>query len=78
MVAVAGVPDPSKGEALVLLVTENVSSEDVRSRLLELGLPNLWIPKIVKRVETIPMLGTGKTDLKVVRELALIAYAEAD
>ena len=38
---------------------------------LEAGVPALWIPKIIKRVDKIPMLGTGKTDLKAVRELAL-------
>jgi acyl-[acyl-carrier-protein]-phospholipid O-acyltransferase/long-chain-fatty-acid--[acyl-carrier-protein] ligase len=75
-VAVAGVPDEAKGEALVLLVTEAVTAEDVRMRLLEHGLPNLWVPRIVRRVEKIPMLGTGKTDLKACRELALAAYAE--
>jgi hypothetical protein len=31
------------------------------------------VPKIIHRVERIPMLGTGKTDLKQCRELALHA-----
>ncbi|HYC69589.1 MAG TPA: MFS transporter [Opitutaceae bacterium] len=68
---VTGVPDPAKGEALVLLTTQEVTPEQVRSKLLEAGLPNLWVPKIVRRVERIPMLGTGKTDLKGCRTLAL-------
>lgn len=76
VVAVVGVPDPTKGEALVLLVTEPVTADDVRSRLLELGLPNLWIPKIVHRVDKIPMLGAGKLDLRACRDLAVAAYAE--
>ncbi|HEY1111668.1 MAG TPA: hypothetical protein VGE76_23640, partial [Opitutaceae bacterium] len=66
-----GVPDASKGEALVLLVVHEVSPEAVRARLAEAGVPNLWIPKIVRRVEKIPMLGTGKTDLKRCKELAV-------
>lgn len=70
-VFVVGVPDAIKGEALVLLTTRDVTPELLRTRLGETGLPNLWVPKQIKRVEKIPMLGTGKTDLKKCRELAL-------
>ena len=65
--------DIAKGEALVLLTTREVVLEDLRSRLAADGVPNLWVPKIILRVEKIPMLGTGKTDLKGCRELALQA-----
>jgi acyl-[acyl-carrier-protein]-phospholipid O-acyltransferase / long-chain-fatty-acid--[acyl-carrier-protein] ligase len=68
---VTGVPDASKGEALVLLTTQDVTAEQVRARLLEAGLPNLWVPRIIRKVEKIPMLGTGKTDLKGCRTLAM-------
>ena len=68
---ITGVPDLWKGEALVLLTTQDITVEEFRSRLLESGLPNLWIPKIVRRVDKIPMLGTGKTDLKGCRNLAI-------
>ena len=68
---VTGVPDAAKGEALVLLTTMEVTAEQVRAKLLEAGLPNLWVPRIIRRVEKIPMLGTGKTDLKGCRTLAL-------
>jgi acyl-[acyl-carrier-protein]-phospholipid O-acyltransferase/long-chain-fatty-acid--[acyl-carrier-protein] ligase len=73
VVYVTGIPDQAKGEALVLLTTQAVTPEQLRARLAERGLPNLWVPKIVHRVERIPMLGTGKTDLKQCRELALHA-----
>jgi acyl-[acyl-carrier-protein]-phospholipid O-acyltransferase / long-chain-fatty-acid--[acyl-carrier-protein] ligase len=72
-VFVTGVPDPSKGEALVLLTTHEVTPETLRAKLADIGVPNLWVPKIIHRVEKIPMLGTGKTDLKRCRELALEA-----
>ena len=48
-----------------------MTAETLRAKLAELGVPNLWVPKIIKRVEKIPMLGTGKTDLKGCRELAI-------
>ncbi|MBI2814747.1 MAG: MFS transporter [Opitutae bacterium] len=69
--AITGIPDPSKGEALVLLTTKDITLEELRSKLLASGLPNLWVPKILRKVDKIPMLGTGKTDLKGVRNLAL-------
>jgi len=69
--SVTGIPDPSKGEALVLLTTKDVTVADIRTRLLDAGLPNLWVPKIIVKVDAIPLLGTGKIDLKGCRTLAL-------
>ncbi len=68
---VVGVPDASKGEALVLLTTLDLTAELVRERLGDAGLANLWIPRIVLKVEAIPVLGTGKLDLKACKQLAL-------
>jgi acyl-[acyl-carrier-protein]-phospholipid O-acyltransferase/long-chain-fatty-acid--[acyl-carrier-protein] ligase len=65
------VPDPARGEALVLLTTEEVTSDAVRDTLTLAGLPNLWVPKTILWVESIPMLGTGKVDLKTCRDLAM-------
>ena len=71
VVFVVGVPDPTKGEALVLLTTREVTPEQLRAKLADTGMPNLWFPKIIRVVEKIPMLGTGKTDLKRCKELAV-------
>jgi acyl-[acyl-carrier-protein]-phospholipid O-acyltransferase/long-chain-fatty-acid--[acyl-carrier-protein] ligase len=68
--ALTAIPDEAKGEALVLLSTSDIDSADLRKKLSGAGLPNLWIPKIVKRVETIPHLATGKLDLKACKDLA--------
>jgi acyl-[acyl-carrier-protein]-phospholipid O-acyltransferase/long-chain-fatty-acid--[acyl-carrier-protein] ligase len=73
VVVVIGVPDASKGEALVLLTTLELTSDAVREKLLGGGLPGLWVPRIIHRVEKIPVLGTGKLDLKGCREMALAA-----
>jgi len=70
-VAIVGVPDPAKGEALVLLTTMPITTDEIRGKLLGAGLSNLWVPKVVYRVEQIPILGTGKTDHKACRALAL-------
>jgi acyl-[acyl-carrier-protein]-phospholipid O-acyltransferase/long-chain-fatty-acid--[acyl-carrier-protein] ligase len=73
---VMGVTDSAKGEALVVLTTREVTADQIREKLLGAGLPNLWLPKLVKRVEKIPVLGTGKLDLKGCRELALEAAGQ--
>ncbi len=71
--AVTAVPDERKGERLVVFYTElGVSSEELSSRLAECGLPKLWIPKreSLYVVDEIPVLGSGKMDLKKIRSLA--------
>jgi len=71
LVAVVGVPDAAKGESLVLLTAHEIGADDLRARLTQRGAPNLWVPKTIRRVEKIPLLGTGKLDLKRCRELAM-------
>jgi acyl-[acyl-carrier-protein]-phospholipid O-acyltransferase/long-chain-fatty-acid--[acyl-carrier-protein] ligase len=70
VLAVAGRPDESKGEALVLITAIDLDPSDVRDKLSEAGLTNLWIPKEMVRVDSIPILATGKLDLKGIQRLA--------
>ena len=70
VLAVAGRPDEAKGEALVLIAAVDLEIEDVREKLAAAGLSNLWIPKLIRRVEVIPTLATGKLDLRAINELA--------
>lgn len=72
--AVTSVPDKSKGERLIVLHRPlSVSVKEVIDGLSTAGLPNLWIPsaKSFLEVEEIPMLGTGKLDLRGIKETAL-------
>ena len=73
---VVSVPDPARGEALVMVTTEEVGCDAVRDTLTAAGLPNLWIPKTILRVERIPMLGTGKVDFRTCKDLALAAGSD--
>jgi acyl-[acyl-carrier-protein]-phospholipid O-acyltransferase/long-chain-fatty-acid--[acyl-carrier-protein] ligase len=68
-IAIMGVQDEAKGEALVLLSAVDIDLAQLRKKLHEAGVPNLWIPKHVQRVESIPVLASGKLDLKKCREL---------
>jgi acyl-[acyl-carrier-protein]-phospholipid O-acyltransferase / long-chain-fatty-acid--[acyl-carrier-protein] ligase len=69
-IAIVGVQDEAKGEALVLLSAVDIELAELRKKLQETGVPNLWIPKHVQRVEAIPVLASGKLDLKKCNELA--------
>ena len=71
VIAITGIPDEAKGEALVLLSTRDIDMADLRTKLSAAGMSNLWIPKKIQRIDTIPVLGTGKLDLKGIREAAL-------
>jgi len=70
-IAIVGVQDEAKGEALVLLTARELRPDKLREALLADGLPMLWIPRRIKRVEKIPILGSGKLDLRKCKELAL-------
>src|SRR6266446_6009906 len=69
LIAIMGVQDEAKGEALILLSAVDIDLAQLRKKLHEAGVPNLWIPKHVQRVESIPVLASGKLDLKKCREL---------
>jgi acyl-[acyl-carrier-protein]-phospholipid O-acyltransferase/long-chain-fatty-acid--[acyl-carrier-protein] ligase len=71
MCVVTGVPDASKGERLVVLHL----GMDVAQACKQLGgkgLPNLWLPRERDffQVPEIPILGTGKLDLKKCKMIA--------
>ena len=70
---VTAIPDEKKGERLAVLYTEDIDVEDVWNKLNEQELPKLWIPKKENfyRIDSIPLLGSGKFDLKKIKEVAL-------
>ncbi len=74
-IAVVGVPDEQKGEAILLLSTiagPALEQEciDLRYKLLDEGLSSLWCPKRIVPVTEIPVLASGKLDIKSCEALA--------
>jgi acyl-[acyl-carrier-protein]-phospholipid O-acyltransferase / long-chain-fatty-acid--[acyl-carrier-protein] ligase len=74
-VAIVGVPDEQKGEAILLLSTvAGVAHEqeciDLRYKLLDAGLSSLWCPNAIIPVKEIPVLASGKLDIKGCEKLA--------
>ena len=69
VIAIVGVPDEAKGEALILLSSIEIDLLNLRLKLNESHIPNLWIPKKICRVESLPVLASGKLDLGKCQEL---------
>ena len=79
--AVTGLLDEKKGERLAVLHTlDETAIPDVLSKLPAIGLPNLFIPSrhhFVK-VDALPVLGTGKLDLRGVKRIAMERLSSRD
>jgi acyl-[acyl-carrier-protein]-phospholipid O-acyltransferase/long-chain-fatty-acid--[acyl-carrier-protein] ligase len=74
-IAIVGVPDEHKGEAILLLSTIAGSALeqeciDLRYKLLDEGMPSLWCPKHIVPVAEIPVLASGKLDIRACEALA--------
>lgn len=70
-IAISARPDPAKGEQIVLLTTiADLNLSDLCKKLSAAGLANLWLPREMKVIEKIPVLGTGKLDLKACAAMA--------
>ena len=68
--AVVSVPDPKKGEALVLVTDKPEATKEVISAFArEQGIGELSVPKTIRAVKEVPLLGTGKTDYVGVAKL---------
>jgi len=76
-VVITAVPDARKGERLIVVHRElSQSPAEICAGLQAAGLPNLWVPSTdsFMLVEEIPVLGSGKLDLKKLAQVALDRY----
>jgi len=80
-VAVTSIPDPTKGERLIVIHRPmNKPVDGVLEELAKKGIPNLWLPASDSflEVENVPILGTGKLDLKNLKECAMKAFGNQE
>ncbi|MBN1902077.1 MFS transporter [Candidatus Sumerlaeota bacterium] len=76
VIAVTSIPDEKKGEKLVVLFTDQAGPlENLKTIMDQSAIPNLWKPHPDSyfKIDQIPLLGTGKVDLKGLKSLALQA-----
>ena len=78
---VTGLADEKKGERLVVL--HRLTAETLApclEKLAQCDLPNLWKPRADQffHVDHFPLLGTGKLDLRKVREMATQFASQSD
>ncbi|MBW8881117.1 MAG: 2-acylglycerophosphoethanolamine acyltransferase, partial [Asticcacaulis sp.] len=77
--AVVAVADDKKGERLVL-ITDRGDADIARLTTWAKanGTPALAIPKKIVKVDTVPVLGSGKTDYVTLQKLAEIEARAAE
>lgn len=69
--AAAAVPDPRKGERILLFTTEAGADRGaLQAAIRKAGLSDLAAPAEICVVDAIPLLGSGKTDHVAVTRLA--------
>jgi acyl-[acyl-carrier-protein]-phospholipid O-acyltransferase / long-chain-fatty-acid--[acyl-carrier-protein] ligase len=60
---VVSLPDPRKGEQLVLVTDKpNADKASLLAQARAEGFPELWVPRAIMVVGSIPVLGSGKVD----------------
>jgi acyl-[acyl-carrier-protein]-phospholipid O-acyltransferase/long-chain-fatty-acid--[acyl-carrier-protein] ligase len=72
--AVTGIPDERKGEQLAVLHTlDERMIPEILDKVAATGLSNLFIPRRDHciKVDALPMLGTGKLDLRALKRIAM-------
>lgn len=76
---VTAVPDTKKGERLIVVHRPmEISTDSLCQGLREKGLPNIYIPSpdSFLEIDELPLLGTGKLDLKAIKQMAMDRFAE--
>lgn len=69
--AVIAMPDPKKGERLILVTDRrDADTGPLLSHAQTIGAPELAVPKKIIRVPEVPVLGTGKTDYVAITRMA--------
>ena len=79
--AVTGVPDERKGEQLAVLHTlPEERIPQILAKAAAGGLPNLFLPSRTHciKVEALPILGTGKLDLRALKRIAMERLGERE
>jgi acyl-[acyl-carrier-protein]-phospholipid O-acyltransferase / long-chain-fatty-acid--[acyl-carrier-protein] ligase len=70
--AATAIPDPQRGETIILFSTDPALGRDrLQQGARDGGLPEIAVPRAVQHLDTLPVLGTGKLDYPALKALAL-------
>ena len=76
--AVISLPDPRKGETLLLVTTrQNADIREILAAARARMIPEIMVPRAVLCVPSVPLLGTGKVDYPEVQRMVENARAGA-
>ncbi len=71
-------PDPKKGEQLVLFTTAAVAEHKALQAWAKTnGVTELMVPRDIRVIEALPVLGTGKLDYVTMSEMAVLSPMKA-
>jgi acyl-[acyl-carrier-protein]-phospholipid O-acyltransferase/long-chain-fatty-acid--[acyl-carrier-protein] ligase len=74
VLAVTAIPDSKRGERIIVLYlsSADINLREAFKKLSATGIPNLWVPdeRDCYAVEEMPVLGSGKLDLKRLKDMA--------
>lgn len=70
-VVAVNIPNPKKGETIIVLANLSLDQKELRDKLLDNGLTSLSLPSAYFHVDEIPKLGSGKTDFGTAKNHAL-------
>jgi acyl-[acyl-carrier-protein]-phospholipid O-acyltransferase/long-chain-fatty-acid--[acyl-carrier-protein] ligase len=75
--AVISMPDPKKGERLVLVTDRfDATAAPLVAYAQQTGAPELAVPRKILKVTEVPVLGTGKTDYVAIQRIAEMELAK--
>ncbi|MDX2050485.1 MAG: acyl-[ACP]--phospholipid O-acyltransferase [Rickettsiaceae bacterium] len=73
------IDDASRGEVIILFTeSTKVHRDSINQKINELGLSKLLMPRIVKFIQEIPVLSTGKTNYRKLLSIGLKSIEEDD
>ena len=73
-VIIVSLPDAKKGEKLIALHNLDLQPDTLKSQMLNAGLNPLALPSEWLRLDTLPKLGSGKTDFGKAKQIAAEAF----
>lgn len=70
--AAVAISDPAKGETILLVTDQSGAKvEDLRQIARQQGIPELWLPRGILELESLPLMGSGKIDFPALQQQVL-------